>query len=120
MSPQATRRCSAPMTLGAGLSARILDPTSEQWKMVWRLWAKYYVLGPPAYESARASVTEVPEVRNYGSALSRMQVRFDAKVVDKQMPSPNPANESILYQPDEKAESSGVFRAWFPKRGRQT
>lgn len=40
----------------AGLPVVKADPKSEQWEMVWRLWAKYFALGPPrVYEGHSAS-----------------------------------------------------------------
>jgi hypothetical protein len=40
----------------AGLPVEKMDPAGAQWSAVWRLWAKYAVLGNVAvYESARAS-----------------------------------------------------------------
>jgi hypothetical protein len=40
----------------AGLPVTKADPRSEQWQMIWRLWAKYFALGPPrAYEGHYAS-----------------------------------------------------------------
>ena len=47
--------------LGASEAARIglpvteADPTSEQWRAIWRLWARYFALGSRVYEGARAS-----------------------------------------------------------------
>lgn len=44
--------------LKVGLPVVEADPASEQWKMIWRLWAKYYALGPMrVYEGERASKT---------------------------------------------------------------
>ena len=44
--------------LKVGLPVEEADPASEQWKMIWRLWAKYYALGPTRiYEGERASKT---------------------------------------------------------------
>lgn len=39
----------------AGLPIVEADPDGDQWQMVWRLWAKYFVIGPAIYESANAS-----------------------------------------------------------------
>lgn len=41
----------------AGLPVVEADPASEQWQMIWRLWTKYWALGPVvhAYEAERAS-----------------------------------------------------------------
>lgn len=40
----------------AGLPVVEVDPGSDQWKMIWRLWAKYYALMPVrVYEGERAS-----------------------------------------------------------------
>jgi ClpP class serine protease len=39
----------------AGLPVVIADPQSEQWKIVWRLYTKYFVLGQRVYEGERAS-----------------------------------------------------------------
>lgn len=41
----------------AGLPVEEVDPKSNQWQLIWRLWAKYFALGPAArvYEGARAS-----------------------------------------------------------------
>ena len=47
--------------LGANEAARIglpvteADPTSDQWRAIWRLWARYFALGSRVYEGARAS-----------------------------------------------------------------
>jgi membrane-bound ClpP family serine protease len=44
---------------GAGLPVIAADPTSEQWKMVWALWTRYFVLPEEdhihVYEGERAS-----------------------------------------------------------------
>jgi len=48
-------------TLGAGdahalgLPVTQVDPTSLQWKAIWRLWTKYFVLDRRVYEGRRAS-----------------------------------------------------------------
>jgi len=39
----------------AGLPVVNLDPRSEQWQIIWRLWAKYFALGQRVYEGERAS-----------------------------------------------------------------
>ena len=40
----------------AGLPVTKLDPRSEQWQLIWRLWMKYVALGNVSvYEGARAS-----------------------------------------------------------------
>ncbi len=42
----------------AGLSVIKADPAGKQWQMIWRLWAKYFSLGPRAggvYENAKIS-----------------------------------------------------------------
>lgn len=40
----------------AGLPVLKADPAGEQWQLIWRLWAKYYALGPPrVYEGLSAS-----------------------------------------------------------------
>lgn len=46
----------------AGLPVLEADPTGTQWKLIWRLWAKYFAMGPTAqiYESDRASLVNVP------------------------------------------------------------
>lgn len=41
----------------AGLPAIAVDPGSEQWQRIWRLWAKYFAMGPPrVYEGVKASI----------------------------------------------------------------
>ena len=39
----------------AGLPAVSMDISGEQWQMIWRLWTKYHVIGPPIYEGERIS-----------------------------------------------------------------
>jgi ClpP class serine protease len=40
-----------------GLPAVAADIAGEQWERIWRLWAKYFAMGPPrVYEGAKASV----------------------------------------------------------------
>jgi hypothetical protein len=39
----------------AGLPVVEVDPRSDQWRLVWRLWAKYYVLNARVYEGRKAS-----------------------------------------------------------------
>jgi hypothetical protein len=39
----------------AGLPVIAKDPQDEQWRAVWRLWTKYFILGARVYEGARAS-----------------------------------------------------------------
>jgi ClpP class serine protease len=34
----------------AGLPVIKADPTERQWQLIWRLWAKYFALGPRLYE----------------------------------------------------------------------
>ena len=50
---------SADDAIEAGLPVIKADPSGRQWQMIWRLWAKYYALGPRlysgVYESARVS-----------------------------------------------------------------
>ena len=41
--------------LSAGLPVVEADPGSDQWRIVWRLWALYFNLQRPIYEAARAS-----------------------------------------------------------------
>lgn len=42
-----------------GLPAIDADQDGEQWQRIWRLWAKYWAMGPPrVYEGVRASVIE--------------------------------------------------------------
>lgn len=44
--------------LKVGLPVVEADPSSEQWKIIWRLWAKYFALGPPrVYEGEKVSKT---------------------------------------------------------------
>jgi hypothetical protein len=38
-----------------GLPVALADPTSPQWQIIWRLWAKYFALGLRVYEGRRAS-----------------------------------------------------------------
>jgi hypothetical protein len=39
-----------------GLPVLETDPSSEQWHLIWRLWTKYFALGPPhVYEGRVAS-----------------------------------------------------------------
>jgi len=41
----------------AGLRAAAADLDGEQWQRIWRLWAKYFAMGPPrVYEGVRASI----------------------------------------------------------------
>ncbi len=47
---------SADQALKLGLPVVKLDPLSDQWRMIWRLWTRYFILGKvSAYESERAS-----------------------------------------------------------------
>jgi hypothetical protein len=40
----------------AGLPVEKADPRSHQWQLLWRLWAKYFAMGPPrVYEGRKAS-----------------------------------------------------------------
>lgn len=39
----------------AGLPAVSMDVLGEHWQMIWRLWTKYHVIGPPIYEGERIS-----------------------------------------------------------------
>ena len=48
----------------AGLPVVIADPNSEQWKLVWRLYTKYFVLGQRVYEGERASQILAPPGQN--------------------------------------------------------
>lgn len=43
--------------LATGLPIIAADPSSDQWRLLWRLWTKYYVLGPgmSIYEGTRVS-----------------------------------------------------------------
>jgi hypothetical protein len=41
--------------LKADLPVTVADPTSEQWRIVWQLWTKYFALNSYAYESRLAS-----------------------------------------------------------------
>jgi len=38
-----------------GLPVTEADPSSPQWQLIWRLWAKYFVAGQRFYEGERAS-----------------------------------------------------------------
>ncbi len=41
----------------AGLPAVAADQNGEQWQRIWRLWAKYFAMGPPrVYEGVQASI----------------------------------------------------------------
>jgi hypothetical protein len=48
-------------TLGAddatqhGLPVRVADPIGDQWKIIWRLWTKYFARNQRAYEGERTS-----------------------------------------------------------------
>ena len=48
---------SADAALGAGLSVENVRPESDRWRMIWRLWTRYFVLGnsKSVYESSSAS-----------------------------------------------------------------
>ena len=48
---------SANSAAAAGLPVQIADPRSDQWRMLWRLWTRYFALGnsKSVYESASAS-----------------------------------------------------------------
>lgn len=39
----------------AGLPVRAADPSSTQWQVLWRLWAKYFASNMRVYEGRRAS-----------------------------------------------------------------
>lgn len=39
----------------AGLPVVQVDPRSEQWQVIWRLWAKYFALGRRVYEGERVA-----------------------------------------------------------------
>ena len=52
----------------AGLPAESMDTAGEQWQMIWRLWTKYYVIGPPIYEGER--ISHIPQVHPYGSPIN--------------------------------------------------
>lgn len=40
----------------AGLPVQKVDPSGRQWQLIWRLWGKYFAMGPPrVYEGYRAS-----------------------------------------------------------------
>jgi hypothetical protein len=41
--------------LATGLPVIEADPSSVQWQLIWRLWAKYFALGQKVYEGERAS-----------------------------------------------------------------
>jgi len=41
--------------LAAGLPVREADPRSEQWRMIWWLWTKYFALAASVYEGRLAS-----------------------------------------------------------------
>src|SRR3990172_4490431 len=42
--------------LATGLPVVKADPSGEQWEIIWRLWAKYFAMGPPrVYEGRMAS-----------------------------------------------------------------
>ncbi|MHB1894013.1 MAG: SDH family Clp fold serine proteinase, partial [Candidatus Dormibacteria bacterium] len=45
----------ADAALAAGLPVVKVDPTSDQWRLIWRLWTKYFVLGQRIHEGIRAS-----------------------------------------------------------------
>lgn len=46
----------ADRAIELGLPVIKLDPTSEQWRMIWRLWARYFNMGDVSvYEGERAS-----------------------------------------------------------------
>lgn len=44
----------------AGLPVTKADPQSEQWQMIWRLWAKYFALGPPRMYEGRSASKMLP------------------------------------------------------------
>jgi hypothetical protein len=39
----------------AGLPVTDADPRSDQWRLIWILWAKYFALNSIVYEGHRAS-----------------------------------------------------------------
>lgn len=39
----------------AGLPVRELEPSCDQWQLIWRLWTKYFVLGCSAFEGRTTS-----------------------------------------------------------------
>jgi len=41
--------------IACGLPVTKLDPSSEQWQQIWRLYAKYFALGGPIYEGRYSS-----------------------------------------------------------------
>jgi len=45
----------------AGLPVVRADPTGRQWRLIWRLWTKYFVLDRPVYEGRYAS-KELPQL----------------------------------------------------------
>jgi membrane-bound ClpP family serine protease len=45
-----------------GLPVVEVDPTSEQWQILWRLWTKYFALDGYVYEGRLASQTEPRQV----------------------------------------------------------
>jgi hypothetical protein len=47
--------------LAAGLPVTEADPSSVQWRLIWLLWAKYFILAPRVYEGRRASRVIGPE-----------------------------------------------------------
>ena len=60
---------SADDAIAAGLPVTKVDPSGEQWQLIWRLWAKYFALGEldqqfySIYENARVS-----QIRSYREA----------------------------------------------------
>ncbi len=44
----------------AGLPVLVADPAGEQWRLIWRLWMKYFVRQQRIYEGTRASKTAGP------------------------------------------------------------
>jgi len=48
---------SASDAIRSGLPVMNADPKSYQWQLIWRLWTKYFTLGPAArvYEGTRPS-----------------------------------------------------------------
>ena len=57
--PTHTALFSADDAIAAGLPVIKADPLSEQWQLIWRLWAKYFAIGRNftfgVYENARVS-----------------------------------------------------------------
>ncbi len=50
----------------AGLPIVHADPRSEQWRLIWRLWAKYFVLDQRVYEGRQSSQILPESIRGGG------------------------------------------------------